>query len=519
MKKKHNEVKYGALLSYILIAANAFYGLLIAPYILAQIGESEYGVYKTIASMTASVAVLEFGLGATLQRYIAKFRVEGDQKSAINYSAMGLIQAAVLAVAVLLAGIPLYFSLKPAYGSSFTMAEMVRAKQLLVLMIAFIAIHIFENAIAGIISGYNRFVFTNTMKLSALLLKALLYVVLLPIIKNAVALVLSMLAVELLIIAVEFVYITFGIKHRIKLYSWDRAVFRDSFGYAILLFIQTIIIQFNGNVDNAVIGAVIGTSAVTLYSFAIQLYNMYMQFSTAISGVILPTVIHQLHEDGSPERMEEMTVRFGRVQWMLMGAALFGFICVGKEFFSLWLGGSLTGNVADCWYLSLILMIPVTFHLIVNTFLAVLKAKNLLRFRTIAMAYSLLLNIICTVVGTLLTKNYWIAAIGTALSVVVESVISLNIYYAKKLKVHVLRVYFRIFRGTTPSLLAATAVCLLLNCFIGGSWLYLALKAATFLTVYFGLLYFFGMTAEERCRLISVRKKQSNDVNRSLIDK
>ena len=100
MSRRHNEVKYGALLSYILIAANAIYGLLIAPFILGQIGESEYGVYKTIASMTASVSVLEFGLGATLQRYTAKFRVEGNQKGACNFSAMGLLQAAVFAFAV-----------------------------------------------------------------------------------------------------------------------------------------------------------------------------------------------------------------------------------------------------------------------------------------------------------------------------------------------------------------------------------------------------------------------------------
>ena len=207
-----------------------------------------------------------------------------------------------------------------------------------------------------------------------------------------------------------------------------------------------------------------------------------------------------------------MTVRFGRVQWMLMGAALFGFLCVGKEFFTLWLGGRLAGDVADCWYLSLILMVPVTFPLVVNAFLAVLKAKNLLKFRTIAMTYSLILNIICTAVGTMLTKSYWIAAIGTALSVVVESVISLNIYYAKKLKVRVLRVYFLIFRRTTSCLLGATAVCILLNRFLGGSWLFLTIKVVVFLVVYFVLLYLFGMTKDERSSLLG-RKKTSETGN------
>ena len=69
---RKNEVKIGALLSYLLIFLNSFYGLVIAPYVLGTIGNSEYGVYKTIASMTASVSVLEFGLSGTLQRYLAK---------------------------------------------------------------------------------------------------------------------------------------------------------------------------------------------------------------------------------------------------------------------------------------------------------------------------------------------------------------------------------------------------------------------------------------------------------------
>lgn len=501
MHKHLNEVKYGALLSYILIAANAIYSLLIAPFILGQIGESEYGVYKTIASMTASISILELGLGGTLQRYTAKFRAEGDNERAFNFSAMGLLQAGVLAFAVLVIGVPLFFSLEPAYSATFTATEMLRAKQLLVMLICYVALHIFENVLSGIVSGYNKFVFTNTMKLGALALKVLLYIVLLPMMKNAVAIVLTSLVIELSIILVECLYLTFGLHHKIRLTKWDNALFKESFGYTILLFIQSIIIQFNGNVDNVVIGAVIGTSAVTVYSFAIQLYNMYEQCATAVSGVLLPTVIHQLHDEDTPEKMEEMTVRYGRVQWMLLGAALFGFLCLGQEFFRLWLGARLGPAVEDCWYLALILMIPVTFPLIVNVFLAVLKAKNLLRFRTIAMLYSLIVNIILTVIGTRIW-GYWAAAVGTAMSTIIGSVISLNIYYHKKLKVSVLRVYFRIFRRTTLCLLAALAVTLVLNRFLSGSWLTLLVKAAVFVAVYLVLLLVYGMNREERNGLL-----------------
>ena len=63
MKK---EVKLGALLSYILIICNSVYGMVIAPYMLSMLGNAEYGVYKTIGSLTASMVVLDLGIGGTM---------------------------------------------------------------------------------------------------------------------------------------------------------------------------------------------------------------------------------------------------------------------------------------------------------------------------------------------------------------------------------------------------------------------------------------------------------------------
>lgn len=66
MTNSSNQVKGGAILSYILIFINFIYGMVITPYILAQLGSSEYGVYKTIASFSNSLMVLDLGIGTTV---------------------------------------------------------------------------------------------------------------------------------------------------------------------------------------------------------------------------------------------------------------------------------------------------------------------------------------------------------------------------------------------------------------------------------------------------------------------
>ena len=451
-----NQVKFGALLSYLLIIVNSFYGLVIAPFVLGTIGDSEYGVYKTIASMTASVAVLEFGLSGTLQRYLAKYRALKDEKSGYNFSAMCMIQALILILLMGVVGVVLYFMLESMYGESFSVEELHRAKQIIVL----------------------------------------------PIVRNSLAIVSISLLIEIITIVVEYLYVKMRLRHRIVLYKWDGAVFKESFVYTGLLFIQSIIIQFNGNIDNMVIGAVIGTTAVTVYSFSIQMFNMYETCATSVSSVVLPSVTKKIYEGATPRELEEYIVKFGRVQWAVLGAALGGFVCFGREFFALWLGD----GFEDCYPLSLILIVPITFPLIVNVCLAILKAKNLLVFRTVALAYSALLNALLTFIGTRIW-GYWAAATGTAVATIIGSIISLNIYYQIKLKINVFKLYLKILRGTTLCIAVACAAGLFLNDWIAPTgWLYFAIKAALFLVVYAAGMFLFGLNKDEKASLI--RKKQ-----------
>lgn len=492
-----NEVKWGAILSYILIALNSIYGLVIMPFVLGAIGESEYGVYKTIGAMTATISVMELGLGGTMQKYIAQYRAQREEKKAYNFSAMCTIQAAIMAIAMVAVGICLFFTLEPVYGNTFTSMEMVRAKQIYVILVCYVILHIFENILFGIIAGYNRFIFSNSVKLLTLLTKILIYLVILPIFKNSIAIVLTTLILEFFIITAECVYIKFALGHKVKLYTWDRAVFKETFAYTILLFIQSLIIQFNGNIDNMVIGSIIGTSAVTVYSFALQIFNMYEQCSTSVSGVILPSVTNAIYNGAKSADLENMIVKFGRVQWAVLGLALGGFVCLGKEFFMLWLGESFE----DCYYLALILMIPVTFPLLVNTCLAILKAKNLLLFRTIALAYSVVVNMIFTIIGTKIW-GYYAAAAGTAISTFIGSILSLNIYYHVKLKISMWKIYFRILHKISLCILIPTILCFVINPYFGGSWFSFIIKAVVFILIYGVLMLAFGLNANEKPKFL-----------------
>jgi O-antigen/teichoic acid export membrane protein len=252
-------------------------------------------------------------------------------------------------------------------------------------------------------------------------------------------------------------------------------------------------IQANGNIDNIVISGVIGPAAVAVYSFGIQLFNMYESLAMAFSNLMLPVVSMQISQGASDAQLQQTVTRVGRMQFMVLGAALAGFICVGKDFIQLWLGD----GFQDVYYLSLIMMIPVTFPLIQNVCLSILRARNMMRFRTASLIFTATFNAVVTVVGTRLF-NYYAAAVGTGLSVVVGSIVLMNIYYHKKIGFKVFKFYFDVFKRLLLCVLIPAAVTAVLTRLCPVSWSWLGCQVGVFLLIYAPLVWFYGLTKQER---------------------
>ena len=136
------QVKVGVVLSYLLIIINMLYGLFMTPFLIGQLGEAEYGVYKTISSFSASLMVLDLGMGSTVMRYISKYRASKEEEKIPNFMAMMLVQAAVLCGAVGLVSVGCFFALDPMYSATFTEAEIAKAKQLFILFVVAMLLHI-----------------------------------------------------------------------------------------------------------------------------------------------------------------------------------------------------------------------------------------------------------------------------------------------------------------------------------------------------------------------------------------
>ena len=171
LMESKKEIKIGAFLSYFLLLLNTVYGLLVAPFILRHVGQETYGVYKTIASLGASLAVADLGLSSTMTRYIAKFLAEGDKKKANNFIGMMFIQCSIVVFFFISISFVVYTQIDTIYASTFSHNQMLIAKNILLILSASIVIRLFENLAFGILSGSERFSYGNGIKIVSLLLK------------------------------------------------------------------------------------------------------------------------------------------------------------------------------------------------------------------------------------------------------------------------------------------------------------------------------------------------------------
>ena len=496
MKFDFKQVKFGAILSYILMILNMLYGLWITPFLINNLGTDEYGLYKLVGSLSSSLLVLNLGIGDTVQRYVATYLAEDERKKIPNLMAMCIIITIVLNFIIFVVGAVIIFVFPHVYGHTLTIDQLSKARVLLAILIVNIMVTVIENLFSGLLIGFNDYIFTNSIKVLTVLIRAVLVYFAISKKADSIGLATITLVLSCAVLIAEFLYGKQKLNVIIRYSFWDKNLFKEAGKYTALMFLTALASQAVTNIDTIVIGAVLGTAVVTMYSVGQYFFNLFQQLSCGVSGVMLPTVTMALHEDDGMQRVEQVVIGAGRVQFALLGAALAGIICVGKEFILLWLGE----GYEDVYILIMILVIPTMFELCTNVCLSILRAQNKIAFRTYVVFTSAVINSILTVV-LVNVWSYMGAAIATAFSYISCSLIAMNIYYVKVIKLRMGVIYKGIIRRIWICIILPSIATIVLSKFFSGTWLLFAVKVLFFCFIYGILLLVYGLDSSERSQV------------------
>lgn len=458
--------KSGAILSYVSIIVSTLVQLVYTPFLIRMLGQSEYGLYSLIASIIGYLTVLDLGFGNALVVYTAKYRAQQKYDEEKRLHGMFRLIFIILGLIVALIGLILFFNVNDMFSATMTPTELSKAKIMMLILTANMALTFPFSIYSSIINAYEKFTFQKVMSILNTILKPLIMIPLLFLGFKSIAMCLVLSFINLFVMISNYIYCRKKLNIKIKFKGFDKILFLEILGYSIFIFLGVVVDKVNWSVDQFILGAVSGTIAVSVYSVAAQINTLFVNLSTAVSGVFLPKMTKMVASNASTEELTNEMIKVGRIQFYIIFLMCTGFILVGKEFIKWWAGPGFN----EAYFVSLILIIPVCFPLVQNLGLSIMQAMNKYKFKAITTSIMAVFNVF---ISYFLAKNFGAtgAAIGTAVAIIVCNIILINIYYFKVIKLNIFKFWKNILIMLIKSIIPTIIAIIFINIIkLDGLW-------------------------------------------------
>lgn len=491
-----NQIKWGAILSYVAIVVNIIATLLYTPWMKNQIGVSNYGLY-TLAISFISLFMMDFGIGAATARFIAKYRAEGDTQAVNNL--LGLVYKLYLAIDAVFCVVllVLFFFLEAVYAG-LTPAELSQFKELYIIVSAFSLFSFPFTTLNGVLNAYEKFV---PLKLCDMFhkLSSILFVVCVllgGLGLRALVLVNSLSGVITILIKLGIVKKTTPAKA--DWHTRDTALFRQIAGFSVWMCVAGIAERLMYNITPSILGAVSTSYHVALFSPAWSISQYFYTIAAAINGLFLPTISRKIAEDKENEILPLM-IQTGRFQMAVLGLLYVGFWVVGKEFMCLWMGE----EFAPAYYCALLLALPNVIQYSQQIANTTMIAKNMVKYTALSWLTGSLVNV---ALSLFLSARYGVIGAGAALFVgtMVYTALS-NIIYRKVLHINMFRFYKACYLPMLIPLVGGIALSTMLTRLVPlDGWPGLAVKGVITAAVFAVLVFIFHLRKEEKRKVLSL---------------
>lgn len=494
----NKQIKYGALFSYIALVSGSIVSLLLTPFIIRNIGPIEYGLYTLMGSLVAYATLLDCGVGNAIVRYIASCRTNGDRDQESELVSLFLIINVILAFIALLVGMLVYSNLDQLFGSSLTIEELKIARVIFLILVFNYSVAYPLTTFQSIINGYENFIYTKSINIIKLLIRTFLVIGVLLFGFKAIALVIVDTVVSLIIGISNLYYAKFCLHIPIVLRRFNWMLFTEISRYSFFVFICMIADVINWRVGQIFVGMYHGPLHAGVFSISLSLITFFMTIALAVNGLFVPKITRMVLSNESLDIIFDLFVRVSRIQWILVAYVFGGFLLYGREFLLLWLGYSFK----EAWLPAVIIMVPLSIDLVQTVGTQILYAKNMHRFRGLALLFSAVVNIIVCV---FLVEPLGLigAALATSMSYLIGNVLLVNGYYHFRVGFNMVDYFSKVFKNTLPAFFAALSVGLFTYRLAEVTWLIFLIKC-TIYSIAFALgMWVKGLNENEK---IYIRK-------------
>jgi O-antigen/teichoic acid export membrane protein len=435
----NQQIKKGALISYIAIFINIAAGLLYTPWMINQIGKADYGLYILMSSVL-TYFVVDYGLSQAVTRLLAKYKSIDDIINFNNLLGVTAKLYLILDVIVIIALIIFYFFIDHVFVE-LTSEEIFKFKQIYVIAAVFSILSFPLLYTSGVYYACELFSEIKLFTLASKLGTVFLTIIALAFGYGLAILVFVYAATPFVINIWKFIYLKRKGYLNINWKFWDGTLLKgvlNTSGWLLIILVGELFIK---NISPAILGTFSGTEEIAVYSIANTLDNYILVFAAAMNGLFLPKITFFLNQKNSGKLVENLIIKVGRFQLMLVGFITLALILVGKDFIHLWVGT----HFANSYYVLILLIIPTFLFSILQLGTTYILAINKLKYQAYIYVFAAISNV---VLALLFTPKY--GAIGSGISIFVSKMLfyflGLTYVFHKILKINMISFYKNTFK-------------------------------------------------------------------------
>jgi O-antigen/teichoic acid export membrane protein len=315
---------------------SALIAFFLSPFVVHHLGNSAYGVWVLIGSLTGYLGLMDLGVRGAVTRYVSSFHALGNHNEASRVASSALtifVSAGILVfvASVILAifGVDL-FHIPPTYR--------VTSQIILVIAGLNIAVSLVSGVFGGTLVALQRFDLTNLIEVVLGLLRG---VVIVAVLLRGYGL--TSLAVTQLLFAVAScaIYAWISLSQysqlRVSLLHCDLQHLRMIFSFSVYAFLITISLKLVFYTDSIVIGAFLPVSLITFFAIAGNLMNYSRDLISGISTIAAPKA-SALDATGDREGVRRVLLKGAQFATIVILPVALTFMLRGKTFIRVWMG-------------------------------------------------------------------------------------------------------------------------------------------------------------------------------------
>lgn len=498
MKKRN----IGLVLSYTNTFLNMITGLFLSSFLLRQLGDTEYGVYQTMASFANYLVLLEFGTGTVMARNLSVCRSNGDTQLQIEknistiWSITNILSAVIATVSVLF-----YVSLDVIYANSLTAEQISTGKGIFAFITIYLIASFYIQTLNGVMLAFEDYTYSSNTSILRMVIRTILLVCLLSNWKQGIIIAIVDATLGILMVILGYTYASKKYKIKINFKGFDKLILKTSLPLCLAIFMQAIVNQANNNVGKFILGISVGPEDVSLYSVGLYIFSVFSSLSTIPLSLYVPQVTKYIATGKRGRELTDSLIQPSRLLVLVSGSVLFGFFSAGKSFINIVYGE----KYVQAWTIALMLIVPMFINMTIGMVINVLDAMNKRLSRSVVLMVSTIVNIALTV---LLINRMGVigAAFSTGFSMLLQ-VVLLCVYYSKVIKIKVFYLFYKAYKGILLYQIIGAVVGYLVGQTISNVYVSFIMSGTVYIIIAFGGFLLFGKNNKEKNAVINVIRK------------